>query len=944
MSNYDVSLDLDSRNSLSLIISRISKNSTILEFGPANGRMTKYLKETLDCTVYAVELDKDAAKDASEFCEDILVGDIGKFDWLKKYQNIEFDYIIFADVLEHLYDPQTVLTKAKRLLKIDGSVLMSLPNIAHNAIIMDLLDDKFTYRKTGLLDNTHIRFFTKNTLEELITKCGLEIAFETASYEDPSNTEFKNNYADLDGPIANLLSSRVFGEAYQFIFEAKHKAHLLETDFFQEDLASLYIDTGKGFNELEKVTTIYNSQSDKVISFKLEKDFHNVTAVRIDPLEMDLSLKVKILTVNGIDETNNINHNAVIIGSNELKFLNNDPQLSINLDAPITLRSVVLEYEFLTKSYTTKDEKIDLQTQRISSQEQQLEAKDAQLQSQGQQLEAKDAQLQSQGQQLEAKDAQLQSQGQQLEAKDAQLQSQEQQVAKREEECALSVRLNIEHINNLEQHASNLMLVIEAMRLRNRLKRLAPLALKVVLKKMHFKIKKGNEIRRKVFKYIHINGVLFSLKQLYYYRMYKYEAVKFKNTIAKSNNIEKNHADISIIIPTYNGLHDLSKLIPQLVQQKGFNNIEIIIIDSSSNDGTKSFFDNFKEIIFVSIEQKDFSHSYARNLGFTHATSETVLFMVQDAMPTSSAWLYEFVDIFNKNNVVALSCAQIPNAEADLYTCYGLEQFNNFLDISKPITKISNKYISSPRYARKLAQLDNVSCLVKSEVFEKYIFRGKYAEDLDFGLRLIKDKFRIGMTSEVSVVHSHLRSPYYYMKRAMVETEVVNKMFDQPIERINLDEQLSDILTASFAISFLFFEIKKIKFPIDFREFRHVVSDMVDNVLAREYSKDEYLLVYDILYGYDNEIMSFIDVLFKKNIELKKGDLFYSIHHVNNEAMNFIEDKYTVIDKKIMSEYILFILNTYGAWSGIRFGTFKKEYLEKFSFLNELFKELERGV
>ena len=387
MSNYDDELDMDSRNSLSLIINRIAKSSTVLEFGPANGRMTKYLKETLGCNVYAVELDKEAAKDAAPFCEDMLVADIEKFKWLKKYQHIEFDYIIFADVLEHLYDPQAVLTKAKTLLKADGSVLMSLPNIAHNAIIMDLLNDKFTYRKTGLLDNTHIRFFTKNTLEELVTSCGLEIAFETASYVEPSNTEFKNSYTDLDDHIAKFLRDRDFGEVYQFIFEAKLTAPLLEIDFFLEDLASLYIDTGKGFNELEKVTITYNSQSDKTINFTLEEGFNNVTAVRIDPLEMDLSLKVKNLIVNGIDETNNINHNGITTDSHELKFLNNDPQLSINLDVPVTLKSVVLEYEYLTRSYTTKDDKIELYAQTVKNQEKQLQDKDNHLEKQAQDVE-----------------------------------------------------------------------------------------------------------------------------------------------------------------------------------------------------------------------------------------------------------------------------------------------------------------------------------------------------------------------------------------------------------------------------------------------------------------------------------------------------------------------------------------------------------------------------
>ena len=233
MSSYDFELEMDTRNPLSLIISRIAKNSTVLEFGPANGRMTRYLKEALGCTVYAVELDEESAKDAAEFCEDIFVGDIEKFQWLTKYQDIEFDYIIFADVLEHLYSPETVLTKAKALLNNEGSILMSLPNIAHNAIIMDLINDKFTYRKTGLLDNTHIRFFTKKTLEELIVNSGLEIAFETAIYAEPSNTEFKTNYADFDPFIVSLLNGREFGKAYQFIFEAKHSASDLETEFLQ---------------------------------------------------------------------------------------------------------------------------------------------------------------------------------------------------------------------------------------------------------------------------------------------------------------------------------------------------------------------------------------------------------------------------------------------------------------------------------------------------------------------------------------------------------------------------------------------------------------------------------------------------------------------------------------------------------------------------------------
>ena len=66
MSKYDCELNLEDRNSLSVLVGKVKPNSLVLEFGPANGRMTKYMKERLNCKVYAVEIDEDAAKDAAK--------------------------------------------------------------------------------------------------------------------------------------------------------------------------------------------------------------------------------------------------------------------------------------------------------------------------------------------------------------------------------------------------------------------------------------------------------------------------------------------------------------------------------------------------------------------------------------------------------------------------------------------------------------------------------------------------------------------------------------------------------------------------------------------------------------------------------------------------------------------------------------------------------------
>ena len=75
-SKYDFDWDMVNTNSLSLIINQIKRGSTVLEFGPANGRMTKYLKEALDCKVYLVEIDDEPAREAIKYGEDLVVDDI----------------------------------------------------------------------------------------------------------------------------------------------------------------------------------------------------------------------------------------------------------------------------------------------------------------------------------------------------------------------------------------------------------------------------------------------------------------------------------------------------------------------------------------------------------------------------------------------------------------------------------------------------------------------------------------------------------------------------------------------------------------------------------------------------------------------------------------------------------------------------------------------------
>jgi len=801
MSNYDIELDMNTRNSLSLIINRIAKNSTVLEFGPANGRMTKHLKETLGCTVYAVELDKDAAKDAAEFCEDILVGDIESFKWLKKYQDIEFDYIIFADVLEHLYNPEMVLTKAKTLLKDEGSILMSLPNIAHNAIIMDLINDKFTYRKTGLLDNTHIRFFTKNTLEELITSSGLQIAFETASYAEPSNTEFKNNYSDLDSSTALLLSGREFGEAYQFIFEAKNKATVLKTDFLQEDTASLYIDTGKGFNELEKVTTIFNSQSDNIINFTLGTDVHNVKVIRIDPLEMALSLKVENIIINGTDETNKLNHNGVTIGNNELKFLDNDPQLLIDFDEPVILKNIAVNYEYLTKNHTVKDEKIELQAIDISHLHQAVAERDEKGDALIQKLEEKENDITGLHQAVAERDEKGDALIQKLEEKENDITGLHQAVAERDEKRDALIQKLEEQVNDIahlhqavaerdkqisEVLKSTSWKFMRPMRAVKRNLKRAKLSYRLVSTAPFLIGKFLNEVKN--------NGVKSALRKAK--QKVDFVSVK-KNNEATECTFKKSGKDyeikVSVIIPTYNRSALLPKILEcwREVDKVTKYRYEIVFSDDGSEDGSIGILENEKNLPITIIRNDHGGAAKARNSAIRVAQGEKLFIIGDDIFPSP--------EIINQHYE---KLQELPVCKAVLGEVIWHKDLETNT-LMKHITELGNEQFSFGHFSHNNytdfrhfytcnISIDREFLLSEKIIFDESFYKVNF-EDIELGYRLSKKGMEVFYYPDAVVQHYHpYKSVSDFCKRQQTagEMALVFKRLHSEVEWVVQVEQI----------------------------------------------------------------------------------------------------------------------------------------------------------
>lgn len=141
----------------------------VLEVGCAKGFLGELIKKERNCKVYGLEMNKEVADIAKTRMDDVFHQDIENaslpFDQ-------DLDVILFPFILEHLFDPWKVLKDIRRWLKPDGLVVASLPNTAHYSIILDLLSGRWDYIPFGLLCITHIRFFTKATIEEMFVKAG----------------------------------------------------------------------------------------------------------------------------------------------------------------------------------------------------------------------------------------------------------------------------------------------------------------------------------------------------------------------------------------------------------------------------------------------------------------------------------------------------------------------------------------------------------------------------------------------------------------------------------------------------------------------------------------------------------------------------------------------------------------------------------------------------
>ena len=194
----------------------------VLDLGFGAGLLARRIRPA--CRYLAgVELDPEAAQEGARFFDQPVVGDL--LDGISGPFRERFDVIVAGDVLEHLPRPEDLLSALRPLLKTDGVLLLSLPNIANATVRFGLLFGRFAYARRGILDRTHLRFFTQATGRALLEGNGYRVVSVDATAMPLELAVPALGRPPLAGlaRTAALSAARLWPTllGYQFVYEAR---------------------------------------------------------------------------------------------------------------------------------------------------------------------------------------------------------------------------------------------------------------------------------------------------------------------------------------------------------------------------------------------------------------------------------------------------------------------------------------------------------------------------------------------------------------------------------------------------------------------------------------------------------------------------------------------------------------------------------------------------
>ncbi|HEV2740933.1 MAG TPA: class I SAM-dependent methyltransferase [Candidatus Elarobacter sp.] len=214
--------ELDPNSSYAKAYALIPAGSRVLDLGCGSGELASYLAARGD-RVWGVDINAAALAQAAASCVQTCVADLELTDVAALFPGLRFDVVVFADVLEHVREPWNLLQSARAVLDAGGRVVASIPNFAHAAVRLAVVSGAMPYRGLGILDGTHVRFFTLSGVASLFEESGFRLqAIErtTLPFEQPSDLVPDVRVLRVPGDIERHVREDPENETLQFVVRA----------------------------------------------------------------------------------------------------------------------------------------------------------------------------------------------------------------------------------------------------------------------------------------------------------------------------------------------------------------------------------------------------------------------------------------------------------------------------------------------------------------------------------------------------------------------------------------------------------------------------------------------------------------------------------------------------------------------------------------------------
>ena len=218
---YQRQIDMTQRSSLSVLASLIQPGTRVLDLGTGSGVLGRHLKSAQACRVDGVTLSAQEQATASAWYERLERLDLEDANWPGRFAGQRYDFIVCADVLEHLREPERVVQACRQMLQPGGWLLVSIPNVAYAGMTASLMHGEWPAGTEGLLDRTHLHFYTRQSFTRMLVQEGWRVDRVEAIDLPWHHTEFWTPFDHLPPAVARYLLAQADASAYQLVFAAQ---------------------------------------------------------------------------------------------------------------------------------------------------------------------------------------------------------------------------------------------------------------------------------------------------------------------------------------------------------------------------------------------------------------------------------------------------------------------------------------------------------------------------------------------------------------------------------------------------------------------------------------------------------------------------------------------------------------------------------------------------